>query len=291
MTSLKHSSGMNRDQLLTLKILTLLYIKLSFNELPRSIAFNFSHVFDGTIWNIKVSDQNSVMVLEVRDHEQRVVRFSALNYQTQEFLWRDKVLDDPWWINLAGISGSIVLFTFYTDSSNPDKKATIAYHLQDGKLAWWNNDFSIHTISRKFVAGYAEKFGKRELVLDIYTGATLGNQEPDLKNYETALRPHHYPADHPYFDTVKRFLNQKFNLLPTAALEYLEHDSLIFISCYLRENELANYLFIISPDGALLLQEKLAEHLKGIGLDTFFVLSGCVFFVRNKGELVSYKIL
>jgi len=41
----------------------------------------------------------------------------------------------------------------------------------------------------------------------------------------------------------------------------------------------------------LLLKEKLDEHLKGIGLDTFFVLSGYVFFVKNKVELVCYKIL
>ncbi len=259
--------------------------------MSRSIVFHYSHVFDGTIWNIKVCDQNSVMVLEVRNHERREVRFSALNYLTNAFLWRDKVLDDPWWINLAGVSGRIVLFTYYSDSNNPDKKATIAYHLTDAQMAWWNNDFSIHTISREFVAGYAEKFGKRELVLNIQTGHVVENVEPDLNNSDSVVRPHHYPADHPYFATVKRFLNQKFNLLPTAALEYLEHDSLIFISCYLHEKELANYLYIISPDGDLLLQEKLAEHLKGIGLDTFFILSGCVFFVRNKGELVSYKIL
>jgi hypothetical protein len=75
------------------------------------------------------------------------------------------------------------------------------------------------------------------------------------------------------------------------ALEYLEHDSIIFISFYVQENELANYLFMLSADGNLLVKEKLDEQLKGIGLGTFFILSGCVFFVKNKAELVSYKIV
>ena len=108
---------------------------------------------------------------------------------------------------------------------------------------------------------------------------------------ERSLRPNQFFEGHSYFETVKTFFNQKFNLLPITALEYLEYDSLIFVSCYLQENDLTNYLFIISADGNLLLKEKLDEHLKGIGLDTFFVLSGYVFFVKNKVELVCYKIL
>jgi limonene-1,2-epoxide hydrolase len=79
--------------------------------------------------------------------------------------------------------------------------------------------------------------------------------------------------------------------LPVIALEYLEHDSTIFVSFYIQDGELANYLILISADGKLLLNEKLDEHLKGIGMGTFFVLSGCVFFVKNKVELVSYRIV
>jgi len=86
-------------------------------------------------------------------------------------------------------------------------------------------------------------------------------------------------------------LSRRFNLLPVIALEYLEHDSIIFISFYIEEGELANYLLIISAGGEVLMKEKLDEHLKGIGIDTFFLLSGCVIFVKNKVELFSYKIV
>ena len=257
----------------------------------RSIAFNFSHVFEGVIWNTKVSDQNQIIVLEVRDTNKKEVRFSALNYSSDEFLWKDRMMDEPWWISLSGIAGDIMLLTLYTNKNNPDNKAVVAYNVQDGELVWWNNDFSVQTLGKNSVIGFSEKFGKREQILDVLTGNTIEVKDLNFENPEIVLRPQHYPADHPYFDTVKTFLNQKFNLLPIAALEYLEHDSLIFISCYLQENDMANYLFIMSADGNLLLKEKLDDHLKGIGLDTFFVLSGCVFFVRNKVELVSYKIL
>ena len=259
--------------------------------MPRSITFNFSYVFDGVIWNTKISSQNEVLVLEVRNSSKKEVRFAALNYRTQAFLWKEKIMEEPWWINLNAVSGDIVLFTVFTETSNPDKKATLAYTLQDAQLVWWNNDFSITAVSDTYVVGFSEKFGKKELALDLRTGNAIEFPITHPEISEPVLRPHHYPSDHVYFETVRTFFNQKFNLLPITALEYLEYDSLIFISCYLHENDLANYLFVISDDGNLLLKEKLDDHLKGIGLDTFFILSGCVFFVKNRVELVSYKIL
>ena len=259
--------------------------------MSRSIVFNFSHVFDGVIWNLKISDDSDIMLVEVRDHHQRRVRFAALDYKHYKFLWANKEMEEPWWISLSGVTGNVALFTLYTDTNNPDKKAALAYHIADEKVAWWKNDFSIDAVSGNYVRGTAEKFGKKQWVVDANTGEAFESSSFDVRKDEKVVRPHHYPDGHPYFDTVKTFLNQKFNLSPTYALEYLEHDSLIFISCYLHEKELANYLFAFSPDGTLLLKEKLGEHLKGIGLDTFFILSGCLIFVRNKGELVSYEIL
>ena len=117
----------------------------------------------------------------------------------------------------------------------------------------------------------------------------IRSEEDSDETPDGVVRPQQYLADNEYFATVKRFLERKFNLLPVTALEYLEHDSIIFVSFYIQEDELANYLLIMSSDGQVLLQEKLDEHLKGIGLDTFFVFSGCVFFVKNKAELVSYQ--
>ena len=231
------------------------------------------------------------MLVEVRDHQKRRVHFSALDYKHYQFVWAEKDMEEPWWISASGVTGNLALFTLYTDTNNPDKKAALAYHILEQKIAWWKNDFSIDAVSRNSVRGTSEKFGKKQLVLDARTGDPFEASISDVRNYEKVVRPHHYPEGHPYFETVKTFLNQKFNLSPTYALEYLEHDSLIFISCYLHEKELANYLFAFSPDGTLLLKEKLGEHLKGIGLDTFFILSGCLIFVRNKGELVSYEIL
>lgn len=240
---------------------------------------------------MKVAATLNTLVVEVRDSSKQEVRFSALDYRMHQFFWKDKLMEERWWINLCAVSGEIILFTLYTDTHNPDKKAVIACSLRDGEVIWWHNDFSVTSISSETVVGFSEKFGRRELVLNLSTGKSVEMEVDAGEIVDVVIRPQQYAQGHSYFETVKTFFNQKFNLSPTVALEYLEYDSLIFISCYFQENELANYLFIISADGNLLLKEKLDVHLKGIGLDTFFVLDGYVFFVKNKMELVSYKIV
>ena len=63
------------------------------------------------------------------------------------------------------------------------------------------------------------------------------------------------------------------------------------MSVFLKDQELANYLYAFDAGGKLLLEEKLGENLKGVGLDTFFIFSRDLIFVKNKNELKSYKIL
>ncbi|HMG92012.1 MAG TPA: DUF4905 domain-containing protein [Chryseolinea sp.] len=259
--------------------------------MARSVQFNFSHVFEGVIWNTLTSPGTGVLLLEVRDSARKRVAFSALECKTGEFIWREKSFDEPWWISLGAVSDDVVIFTIYLETNNPDKKGVFAYHIRDEKMLWWHNDFSLVSLSNKTVEGVSSKYGFKNVTLDIITGQETSGAHREQEGNDPVIRPHQYLPDHRYFDTVKIFLEQKFNLSPVIALEYLEHDSIVFISFYVQESELANYLFMISADGNLLMKEKLDEQLKGIGLGTFFILSSCVFFVKNKGELVSYKIV
>lgn len=258
--------------------------------MARTVQFNFSHVFEGVVWNMMASSSDGILILEVRNSEKKKVVFSALETRTGKFLWRDKGFDEPWWINLGAVSDQVIVFTVYLETNNPDKKGVFAYDIIADKMLWWNNDFSLISAANGIVKGSSSKYGFRNLALDIKTGMELPGEHQEQQNATDVIRPHQYLSDHEYFNTVKIFLEQKFNLTPVVALEYLEHDSIVFISFYVQERELANYLIMISTDGNLLLKEKLDEQLKGIGLGTFFILSGCVFFVKNRAELVSYKI-
>ncbi|MEO5979952.1 MAG: DUF4905 domain-containing protein [Chryseolinea sp.] len=272
-------------------IVELLCIKLMDKPLTRSIQFNFSREFQGTIWNTVLVPGKDILLLEIRSALEKRVTFSAVNSKTGEFLWHNISFEEPWWISLNGASDGTALFTIYTETNNPDRKGIFGYDVAQQKITWWNNDFSLITIGEHAVKGIATKYGTREIVLDVSNGCEISGSEL-VQVADNVVRPFQYAKDQPYFSTVEIFLTSRFNFSPVAALEYLEYESIILISFYIgRGDELSNELLILSEEGEMLMHEKIDERLKGIGLDTFFIYEGCVFFVKNKRGLFSYKIV
>lgn len=253
-----------------------------------SLRLKFSHHFPGVIWNTVLLPEKHILLLEIRNPHDKQVSFSALQYGDNYFVWKDFRLEEKWWVSLATATSGKVVFTYYIEVQNPDKKGILVYDIDPPQLAWWNNDFSLTEVFTDALRGYSSKFGNRVLTLDLQTGNEKSTDDGKLIDYAMIRRPVQYLEGSPHFTTVKTFLQEKLNLLPATAFEYLEHESRILISYYTSEAGLANYLLVIGPEGEVLLHEKLGEHLKGIGMDTFFVLSGCVFFVKNREDLVSY---
>lgn len=228
--------------------------------------------------------------MEVRDGVSRKTTFSAIEINGGRILWRDFSFEEPWWIGLDGAQGVVALFSMYTDTANPDRKSLIAYHVMEKKMLWWRNDFSLSEIGHDCLSGMSTQLGHREVTLQLSTGAET--EFVPQRDANPVLKPSQYAEGHSYFSTVQTFLQSRFNLTPVVSLEYLEAFSVICISCYTRDDqELINDLLVLSTDGELLLRENLGEHLKGIGQDTFFIYDGSVIFVKNRGELFSYKIV
>ena len=274
----------------TVTIVDLLCIKLTDKPLRRSIEFNFSRDFEGTIWNTVMVPGKDIVLLEIRSAIEKRVTFSAINRITGDFIWQNIAFDEPWWITLNGASAGVALFTIYTETNNPDRKGIFGYDVAQQKIIWWNNDFSLIMIGENAIKGISSKYGTREIVLDVINGAEISAGEV-VQITDGVVRPFQYAEDQPYFSTVKTFLASRFNFFPVAALEYLEYESIILISYYSGSEELSNDLLILSDDGKMLMHEKIDERLKGIGLDTFFIYEGSVFFVKNKRGLFSYKIV
>lgn len=254
------------------------------------IELNFSHQFEGTIWNSALSSSNAILLLEVRDGVARKTSFAAFDLQRGRILWDGIVFEEPWWVGLDGAQGRTALFSVFTNDRNPDRKALIAYDIMDQQIRWWKNDFSLSAIGMNSVAGSSSQLNHREQAFDLNTGeeTTFVPQTVDAG----VKRPVQYMEGHSYFSTVRTFLQSRFNFEAITSLEYLEDSSLIFISCYLKgDRGLSNDLLVLSNDGDMLLRENLGEQLKGIGQDTFFIYEGSVIFVRNRGELFSYKIV
>lgn len=252
----------------------------------------FSHAFDGIIWNMLEAPEHKTMLLELRRPADKTVSFAAYDYGRNRFLWTGVKFEEPWWINLSAVAGGLVLFTVYTETNNPDQKSLVAYRLREQTIAWWRNDFSLTAVSGTALTGFSYKTGMKELILDGDTGQVMPvqNQLETPQNL-MALRPFHYRAGDAGFDTIKAYLAGRFEGEPVHGMDYLEYDAFILISYYVREPELANHLLVLDTEGNVVMREKAGQNLSGIGVDTFFVLEGSLFFVKNKSEFLRYKLI
>lgn len=262
--------------------------------MTESISPYFTLAFDGTIWKTVADAEEKKLFVEVRNTSSKTVSFSAVDLSQNNWLWRNLKMEEPWWITLAAASRNILFFTAYTDyNNNPDKKSILAFDILQQKILWWRNDFAISTVSGGIVTGVDTKFGSKEVGLNVADGKELARDAVVFgaeQNF-TVIKPFQYHEGSTHFDTVRSFLKSKTNILPVITVEYIEYGSLIVISAFTNPGDLANYLIVFNSEGELLLNEILGEHLKGIALDTFFILQGFLIFVKNKRELVCYKLL
>ena len=247
--------------------------------------------FNGVVWRTVVHDEKPWVGLEIRNESTRQVSFSILDLDTGLLVWENVQFEESWWLSLAAI-GDVVMLTHYDNPDNPDLQSVLAVDLHSREILWWKNKFSFHAMVGKSIIGTDSSLGTKFVALNLQDGMPL-NDKPDLTTHQNFLlrKPLQYLPQTTYYETVADFLRKQV-VAPEGTIEYLEVDEFVFISFYSRNDaNLANYLIVVTIEGKFLLNEKIGEHLKGIGLDTFFIFCGYLIFVKNKSELVSYKLI
>lgn len=262
-------------------------------KLANSLELKFAQSFHGIIWNTLADGNRPRLFLEVRDVQKKKASFSALNLQNYEWLWKDVMLEEPWWVSLATVSGDMLLFTMYTDANNPDRKSLLAYDVAKNNISWWYNGFSFSAANALYVKGIDARFPSSEIILDLFTGKAVLQADFHLEDSQNfpVIRPFQYEEGTGHFDTVRDFLQTRLGIVPVATIDYLEFQRLIIVSVFVKENDLANYLYVLDSGGEVVFNQKLGENLKGVGLDTFFIYSNHLIFVKNKSELITCMIL
>ncbi|MCW5911582.1 MAG: DUF4905 domain-containing protein [Cyclobacteriaceae bacterium] len=203
------------------------------------------------IWNLAPAEAPYV-VLEERNDSTRNVSIVCIT-AAGELCWRNDKLPESWWINLSAVTKTHVWLRLFGNTLNPDAVRLISLSVTDGA------------------------------VIEAAPGAAHTIQP---------LRPFVYVQGEPDFDTVQKFLFQQLGHAVFLGAEYLEAEGLIFVSYYIgRPAAFTNVLACFRQDGSFRWSEEIGTNLKGMGTGTFFIASGTLFFVKNKTELVTFRIV
>lgn len=261
--------------------------------MSRAPAFLFSHRFPGTIWKTLAVETENRLVVEVRDDVNFQVTFSMFDYAQSEFLWKNIALPESWWVSLAAANKNAVLLNrFMNKGGNPDQKSMLALDAATSTIRWERESLSFYDWNDSEILGYRTQDELIPARVNILTGeVTEEPWQPAVKDpVPENAKPVFYAEGTPHFETVKKFIAQTDYTI-TKGVEYLEFNGWIIVSAYVEESaKLANYLLVFDGTGTLVLPLKLGENLAGLGADTFFILSGCLFLVQNKTDLVAYRL-
>ena len=262
------------------------------HNLPDVPTRLFSQHFSGRIWNMLAVEPKHWLLIEVRDDVNFQVTFSLFDYHKNGFVWKDVSVQETWWVSIAAVDDQTVLLNrFMNKGGNPDRKSLIALDATTGKFRWEREEFSFYDWNETEVFGYQTKAEPVPVTLMLSTGEGMQKSwQPQPKAQPERLIPVFYAEGTAHYETIKKFIAQTDYAI-TKGVEYLEFSSRMILSIYVQESEkLANYLLVFSETGRLLLTVKLGENLAGLGSETFFILSGCLFLVQNKTDLVAYRL-
>ena len=262
--------------------------------MENKLKLNFSHVFDGKIWNIDSSASGDSLLLEIRSEEKFETKFFILDTKNHTFLAEDIDFDEKWWIGVSFLNEKYAVFHIYAEQDNPDLKNILVYEIGTDTILWQRSHCHFIAAQDDVLVLFINETEEVQY-FDIRTGINTDKKIADdiLSDKNKSIhQPFHYSEGTDHFDKVGRFLASTYHIKVKAAVEYFENDELMVISyyCINRFNTLDNILIVIDHDGNQILYEKLGENLTGISADTFFICKGNLIFVKDKINIYSYQL-
>lgn len=235
-------------------------------------------------------------MLELRNVNEKTTSFALIDLDLSEVRWHVQPPGTDWWTTLTAFSGDLVYLHNYRNPELPEPSDLVALSKSDGESSWVLpnhvfvrkiDDVTIE-VANKGIIGikkvlYNVEIEPREV------GA--GYEKANSKTIEILQVPVRYTVENQYYSDIASFVHKIVGIMEVVAFDYLECDPFLVLSYYIYEHdEVAQYLIIVNRDKKVLLHERIAKGLKGVGRDTFLLKGKVLVYLRNNNEFVSLKL-
>lgn len=259
------------------------------------------------VWRIFFTSTNRI-IGETRDQNKKSVSFFCLDAQSGVPLWKDFVLDEPWWTGIEAVHRDVVILHEFARPDMPEHKSFSVIDIESGKLLWKNQELSFWFAYENKL--YAQKYLFEKRVgysFDLHNGTVVEEFSDNLEPLD-AMR---HSASEQGIDRELVF-PEPFNANETDAAianeikqvserkldhtEYLLHRGILFVSYYepeFLENNLpmfSNTLAMIDmKKHKILFKEVLTKKAQAPAPDSFLVKGDCVYFIKDQLTLTALK--
>lgn len=257
--------------------------------MSKQLRLDFSHGFDADIWEV-LSFGNRLLIT-TRDSEALAVRFSLLDLDRGEFVWKDISFDESWWISVYHFAGDFIVFQTYDDTQNIEARSVFGFDTTSMEATWAVENVKLFNVQSGLLQLAAISDPAYQFKIDIRTGAETNepSNSSEVMVSTVTSYPTHYEPESPHFATVTKFLKEKQSVELIGSCDYLEWDEYFAVAANTKED--TGYtldLFVFTLSGELLMHQLLEKGLKGLATGTFFIVNQGLIFVEGKRNLNVY---
>ncbi len=264
--------------------------------MPKEPTPDFSYTFNGLIWKTVPDIERNLLALEVRNNENHKTGFYVINLNSNEFLLKDWVFSETWWVSLLALSDTRIYMRLFPDEQDPSNGEIQAFDIINKTILWTIDglvpvEFGHHEI----LAFIGEGENRRFCAVNPLTGQVTYPEQAEARENSASRKtndnrdlyyPVHYAEDDDNFRMIGKFL-EKLGIKPSLAVDYLEFREYIIISyCQRENNDMESFLLLLDREGSVIFNKNTGSGLPGAGKDTFFVMNNGLIFASNKNNLI-----
>lgn len=270
------------------------------------IKKHFKYKSQRQIWRILISDSDK-LILETRDTGTKEVFFNCYELNTGKPVFADLQLEDKFWLGIEAVYKNIIYFHKFPKPDMPGHKQIIAFDIASQKILWINNELSFLFIDEDLVYGFQQGFEERSFyALDYLNGELVkefGNdyktinafraKSEEEKDWSDFLYPRILTEAENDIRIDRAVKSKTENLAIEGEVEYNFSGDLLCFNFHSKvfEGSFVNRFFAVNlSDGKMLLDEVLNANATALFADSFFVYKNFLFLLREKNEIMVYKI-
>jgi len=253
-----------------------------------------------------ISDSDK-LILETRDTKTKEVFFHCNNAINGGKIFSDLQLDEKFWLGIETVYRDIIYFHKIPKPDLPGHKEIIAFDIASQKILWQNNELTFLFAYNNKVYGFQQGFEERyfsaldylngELIEDIGTEYktinTLRSKAESEKDWSAYIYPKIFVAEENNLKINEAIQTQIKNLEIEGEVEYNFYGDLLLFNFHSKvfEGGFVNKFctFNLTTD-KVVLSEILNANTASLFTDSFFVYKNLLFLLREKNEVIVYKL-
>jgi len=237
--------------------------------------------FTGAIWRMEIDAKNDVLLMEIRNPDDKSVSFSSINLTSRHVYFTDLSTPERWLTGMECAWDGVLLIHYYQSETGPTHKGMLAVNELTGDTLWSNYSYAFDHLTIKGPIVYDNRIQPRKLFLvDISTGAASRIYEPCIypepENYilvpgqlSAELLPPGLVTVHPHGNWV----------------HYIEYNNFRIVSLHSSNQGLLTQHLFVEQNGTLVYEDILTDQIQKLQPEAFIMYKNQLIYIKNTREL------